>query len=292
MLAFGKMTYNSKKWTLPSPHTVMECIEKWRKHDLRKMSDSEIDTELSNFLDSLEVYPVSTTETQPFKFWRIRKFEYLFKDVSECWEPPSSKTPLGRCNSKCSPVLYVSDNLETPFEELNIQVGEPVYTIKYRVTDPLNLKRIVPKELITTDENHKPIYDDQSMLSYQILREFVRSEFLKPVGKGTEYLHKISSSMCRVWFHSDESDGWLYPSVQSNKNNIALKPESARKKIEIKDIRIVRLVQKEHVSNHIHKFRAHPFYNLVSMAIETDFKGKVEKDVITWSPSTEIGGIF
>lgn len=131
------------------------------------------------------------------------------------------------------------------------------------------------------------------MLSYQILREFVRSEFLKPVGKGTEYLHRISSSMCRIWFHSDDSDGWIYPSVQTpSKNNIALKPESARKKLTIKDVSIVRLVQKEDVKNHIDKFKSHPFYSLISMALEADFKGEIVNNKINWIPSTEVGGIF
>lgn len=141
------MTLDSKKWTLPSPPLVLECIEKWRSHDLRKLTDSEIDKQLSDFLDSLEIYPVSTTETQPFKLWRIRKFNYLFKDVPECWEPLPSVTPMGRCNAANFPVLYVSEKLETPFEELNIQSGEQVYVIQYEINEKLNLKKIVPKKI-------------------------------------------------------------------------------------------------------------------------------------------------
>lgn len=287
------MSFNSKKWTLPAPNLVMEYIEKWRNQDLRKITDSEIDAQLSDFLDSLGVYPVSTTDTQPFKLWRIRKFNYLFKDIAECWEPPLSKTPMGRCNTPGSPVLYISENLETPFEELNIEPEEQVYVIKFEVTERLNLKRIVPSKFNATDSQDHPIYDSESMLSYQILREFVRSEFLKPVGKGTEYLYRLSSSMCRVWFHSDNSDGWIYPSVQTpSKNNIALKPTSARKKLVIKDVRIVRLVEKEKVKNHIDKFKSHPFYNLISMAIEDDFKAEINDNQIKWVPSTDVGGIF
>lgn len=287
------MTSTNHKWTLPLPTHVLECIERWRNLDLRKLTDPEIDNQLSEFLDSLGIYDVSSLHTKPFKLWRIRKFHYLFKDVDECWEPPPSITPMGRCNPPGSPVLYVSKDLETPFEELNVSANEQVYAIKYEVAEKLNLKRIVPKEFISTDSENKPIYDSESMLSYQILREFVRSEFLRPVGKGTEYLHRISSSMCRVWFHNEESDGWMYPSVQtSSKNNIALKPKSARKKLIIKDVRIVRLVPKENIKNHIDKFRSHPFYNLISMAIETDFKGEIINDQLSWHPSTEIGGIF
>ena len=68
-------------WTLPNPSQVMQSIEKWRNLDLRKKTDSEIDSELSEFLDSLETYPVSTTQKSFFKLWRVRKFNYLFKDI-------------------------------------------------------------------------------------------------------------------------------------------------------------------------------------------------------------------
>jgi len=287
------MTSTNHKWILPPPTHVLECIEGWRKLDLRKQTDQEIDKKLSDFLDSLGIYDISMLQIKPSKLWRIRKFHYLFKNVDECWEPQPSKTHMGRCNAQGSPVLYVSKDIETPFEELNVDTNEQVYVIQYEAVEKLNLKRIVPKDFIATDNENKPIYDSESMLSYKILREFVRSEFLKPVGKGTEYLHRISSSMCRVWFHDEESDGWMYPSVHaSSKKNIALKPKSARKKLIIKDARIVRLVPKENVKNHINKFRSHPFYNLLSMAVESDFIGEIINDQLSWHPSADIGGLF
>ena len=184
------------KIVLPHPSYVLECIEKWRNLDLRKKEDSEIDKDLSSFLDSLETFGVSIVEKNWFKLWRLRKFNYPIKDVSECWEPPAVNSTMGRCNAKGLPVLYVSEKLKTPFEELVIQSNEQVYIIMYKQIKRLNLKRIISKEFKVTDTNGKTFYDNNSMLSYQILREFVRSEFLKPVGNGTEYLHRISGSMC------------------------------------------------------------------------------------------------
>jgi len=287
------MNKNNKKWSLPTPTHVMKCIEKWRSLDLKKKTDAEIDSELSELLDSIETYVVSSVQTHFFELWRIRKFNYLFKDVSECWEPPASKAPMGRCNAVGKPVLYVSKELKTLFEELNVQPNEQVYVIKYKTTDSLNLKRIVSEDFEATDNKGNPIYDPESMLSYQILREFVRSEFLKPVGKGTEYLYRISASMCRVWFHDDDSDGWLYPSVQSPfENNIAIKSESAKEKLIIEDVRIVQLVYKDKVRNHKNRFESHPFFNMITMAIETDFTGEIVEDTIKWVTSTDVGGIF
>lgn len=279
-------------WTLPKPSLVMERIEKWRNLDLRKMTDNEVDSELSEFLDSLEIYPVSTIQTYFFKLWRVRRFNYLFKDTSECWEPPPDKTPMGRCNAKGSPVLYVSEQLSTPFEELNIGFGNQFYSIKYESIGNIDLKNVVPKEIVSRDKDGKPIYDNESMLSYQILREFVRSEFLKPVGSGTEYLHKISASMCRVWFHSDDSDGWVYPSVQSPlERNVAIKSSSAKKKIKIIDLRIARLVPVNEVKQHKDRFEKHPFRPLAKIAIETDFRGEIIDNKINWIPSNDLGWI-
>lgn len=287
---------NETPWKLPHPSHVLECIEKWRNLDLRKKEDSEIDKELSSFLDSLETFGVSIIEKKWPKLWRLRKFNYLIKDVSECWEPPAVNSTMGRCNAKGLPVLYVSEKLKTPFEELVIQPNEQVYIIMYKQINRLNLKRIVSKEFKVTDTNGKPFYDNDSMLSYQILREFVRSEFLKPVGKGTEYLHRISGSMCRVWFDDKDSDGWLYPSVQSpNDFNIAIKAESAHKKLKIEDVRIVQMVNKKDVikSGRIKdKDLARPWFNMMKMVVESIFKGSINEGQITWEPSNDLGGDF
>jgi RES domain-containing protein len=289
-----KIMNNEKPWKLPHPSHVLECIEKWRNLDLRKKEDSEIDQELSSFLDSLETFDVSSVKKNWFKLWRLRKFNCLIKDVSECWEPPAVNCPMGRCNAKGSPVLYVSEKLKTPFEELVIQPNEQVYVIMYKQIKRLNLKIIVSKEFKVTDTNGKPFYDDDSMLSYQILREFVRSEFLKPVGEGTEYLHRISGSMCRVWFDDKDSDGWLYPSVQSpNDFNIAIKLESARKKLEIEEVRIVKMVNKEEViKSGIVNESFLPLFNMMKMVVKSVFKSSINEGQITWIPSNDLGGDF
>lgn len=281
-------------WSLPDPKHVLECIEKWRSLDLRKMTDSEIDKELSSFLDLLVTFPLSSTNRNLFKLWRIREVEYLIKEESECWEPPKNKTRMNRCNAEGHPVLYASEKLKTPFEELFIEPYKQVYAIKYRQKKNLNLSEIVPKNLVPTDQNNNPIYDELSLVSYQILREFVRSEFLKPVGKDTEYLYRISGSMCRVWFDEADIDGWLYPSVQSiNDINVATKSESARENLEIEDIRIVKMVDKDKVINSgIISDNFLPIFNLMKMVIQSDFKGEIKEGKIHWQPSDDFGGDY
>jgi len=221
--------------SLPEPKHVLECIDKWRRLDLRKKTDSEVDTELRSFLDSLGEDSLLSTSKTFNELWRIRKVEYLIKEESECWEPPKDKACMGRCNAKEAPVLYVSQFLRTPFEELSIKPNEQVYLVKYKQKRNLKLRRIVSEKLVILGQKGNPIFNESSLISYQILREFVRSEFLKPVGKGTEYLYRISGSMCRVWFDENDIEGWLYPSVQSmNDINVTIKPETAREKLDLK----------------------------------------------------------
>lgn len=289
------MTKDMKeKWKLSDPNHILGCIEQWRNLDLRKNSDDEVDATLRSFLESLKKISLSTTEKCFHKLWRIRKLEYLIKDISECWEPPEDATKMGRCNAKGHPVLYVSEKPKTPFEELSIKPQEQVYLIKYKQKEHLTLGEIVPKARIPTDINKEPIYDENSSISYQILREFMRSEFLKPASEGTEYLYRISGSICRIWFDGNDIEGWLYPSVQSpNDLNLAIKPEVAHSKLEIEDIRIVKMVENGKIRNsRIISDDFLPFFNLTKLVMQHDFKGEIREGKIIWHPSNDLRGYF
>lgn len=101
--------------------------------------------------------------------------------------------------------------------------------------------------------------------------------------------------MCRIWFDDDkDSDGWLYPSVQSpNDINIAIKPKSAHQKLKIEDVRIVKMVDKEDVikAGRIED-SALPWFNMIRLVVESIFKGSINDDQITWIPSKDLGGDF
>lgn len=280
---------------LPDPNHVLDCIERWRKLDLRKKSDDDVDEELKSLLSSLKTICTSSKKANFDTLWRIRKLEYLIKDISECWEPPSDVTPMGRCNSKGHPVLYVSRKLKTPFEELSIKPKkQQIYVIKYKQKYNFELSNIVPINPIPTDQDNNPIFDEKSSISYRILREFIRSEFLKPAGKDTEYLYRISGSICRVWFDENDRDGWLYPSVQSpNDLNLAIKPEAAHSKLEIKGIRIVKMVEENEIINSVNiNDDFIPFIKSQKMVIQSDFKGEIINGEIFWRPNNALGGDF
>ncbi len=284
---------------LPHPTHVLECIDKWRMLDLRKLNDDDFDKELTKFLKKLGAYFTSNIDGyNKVKFWRIRKFATILKDESEFWDPPQkdasgNKCKMGRCNAEGNPVLYVSEKLKTPFEEMVIKPNDLVYLIKYQQIKALKLMRVIPEQFIPKSLN-KVLYNTEDILSYQIIRDFIRSEFLKPVGEGTEYLHRISGSICRIWFNDDNSDGWFYPSVPSPSDyNIALKSESAHEKLKIMEIRIVKMVDKEELIKLKNiEDTSLPIFNMMRLVIQSIYKGLIGENGITWVPSNEIGGDF
>ena len=277
---------------LPAPEDVLTCIDNWRKLDLKQLSNSSIDAQLASFLQSLGSKLTVTTPTfvtigGP---WRIRKFDYLIKNESECWEPPRDSTKMGRCNAENDPVLYISPEITTPFEELSISTNTQFYIIKYITSKPLQLFNILLPKQVPLDKFNSPIFDKKSIISYQIMREFIRCEFLKPVGTGTEYLHRISGSMCRVWFNNNDIDGWQYPSVHlPNELNFALKPASAHEKLRVEYIHIAKLVNKEkrHIDS-ITDINTKQIIDSKTIILESNFKGDINSGKITWRPSSEV----
>ena len=100
--------------------------------------------------------------------------------------------------------------------------------------------------------------------------------------------------MCRVWFDEDDIEGWLYPSVQSSSDlNIAIKTEVAHNKLEIEDLRIVKIVDKEEVRNSGRiPDKSLPIFNLIKMVIQSDFIGEIKEGKIIWQPTNDLFGDF
>jgi hypothetical protein len=277
------MTDNS--WEFLKPARIMEIIEEWRHLDFKEISHEEIDKKLKKLIDSFKVISVSGYRSTPQKLWRIRPCNNLKTNISEFWEPPKEKTPLGRCNIEKEPVLYVSENSVTPFEEMKIK--------QYSATEECYFANIVPEnsEPRNVDAPGSPLlYEGDELVSYQILRDFIRTEFLKPVGEGTDgegtqFLHRISSSICRTWFGDDQYDGWRYPSVHMLKNkNIAIKPEKAHKKLRITKIEIVIMIPHELIPNSCTD-ESHPLVKMYKNAynVRCLYEGKISGDMVEWN---------
>ncbi len=279
---------NENSWKFPAPSKVIELIEEWRNLDFRESSHEEIDSRLQSLIDSFEVISVSGCRITPSRLWRIRPCRELKTSIKEFWEPPKGVTPLGRCNIEKEPVLYVSDSAVTSFEEVKIKPFDTFYLIEFKALEECYFANVVPKELNPKKvdvEGQPPLYEGEQLISYQILRDFIRTEFLRPVGEGTEFLHRVSSSICRTWFKSGDYDGWRYPSVHLVRNkNIAIKPDKAHKKLKINKIELVIMIPHDLVPNDTGD-TSHPLVKMYETAYNTRvlYEGEIIDDSVKWT---------
>lgn len=220
------------KWKLPKPSHMQECIEHWRTLDMRRATDAEIKASLVELRDKIRRSVAQRLNSSHSNLWRVRRSGARFESPSDFWSPRRELTNQGRCNIAGEPVLYCARSAITAIEEMDLNVGEDIVLINYESRN-IRLSRVVGR-FDPNPEDGERILEGDDLCSYRILREFLFSEFTKPVGAGTEFLYRFSAAVCRVWT-SDDSDGWLYPSVKSfTGENVALKPSAANEKLRIK----------------------------------------------------------
>lgn len=253
---------------LKNPEDILKVIEKWRQYDFRKKNTEDVFEEVNTFFTSIEKLPVSETPlVYPFSLWRIREWKNeLFTKEDQFFEPkPVYCTAPQRCNIEGEPMLYTSVNKSTPIDELNYKPDKNIYLIKYETRETLHLIRPYCMDLHPTNDKGKEIYDRDSLLSYQIIREFLRTEFTKPVSKGTEYLYKISASFSKLLLDNNKNvDGILYSSIQSPlEENIAILSEARSTKVKIECIVAATIKNKEEY--------------------DVQYEGKVHSGVVHWS---------
>lgn len=225
-----------------SPRVVLELIEQWRSLDLPRMHESEINEALRELINGLRTVVSSTREGEIRTIYRARfkrrkngknYKDWPWRDIQALIHPVGPDIPLGRCNSDGESVLYCADKFNTALREIRAEEGDEVVLIEYNVIRAA-LSNVVGDLNPTTVETGEPIFEGDELVSFQIVRDFIRSEFTKPVRAETRHLYRVSAAICREWF-DDSLDGWIYPSVESPAHEcFVLRGSSVEKRIAIK----------------------------------------------------------
>jgi hypothetical protein len=244
----------SQKWKMPSPSETLAVIDEWRRLDLNSKSSEQVQREFERvFSKVLGVFQGETTTGGFSRYFRIRvrKFDSLIGRVDELWAPPPNKTKRGRCNFEKEPVLYVSTDGANCFEELNVKLGQKVYMIQYerrKGCGGLFLRSVYGADWDSMGVGDQIFETENDCVSYKILREFLRSEFMRPTCRkcdGSDFIHNVTASIAGVLRSRRNVDGFIYPSaVNVFSTNVALFPETAKQKLEIGKGWILKLVQK------------------------------------------------
>ena len=93
--------------------------------------------------------------------------------------------------------------------------------------------------MIGGDFNYDQIGEisEKAKLVHEIYRNFLCDEFSRDVGKGTEYLYRISEKIAKDHFDLPPrvvQDAWAYTSVQDKtKYNVCFRPEIAHDLLEL-----------------------------------------------------------
>lgn len=125
--------------------------------------------------------------------------------------------------------MYTSTEQITPIYECDIKENDCYALIQYTVKPE---QKLIGYTIGVESEVQG--LNETGMINNKIIGDFILSEFTKPVGQGTEYLYKISNVIAKNFMDMPFCDAYVYPSVANYKKgwNVAIKPESAVKKID------------------------------------------------------------
>ncbi len=199
-------------------------IDKFRDLDFKRMSYQEIQKAIADVItfstphgNISVLMPMNASYPVGTRFYRVRAlpendrkipFQTMSR-VSDCWEPPEHIVKAGRLNRDNEALLYTAPI--SPFvavEELKIPDGELFSLIVYEALEQINVTMI--GALPTTEG-----LNAEEVLKSKMIQDFLKHEFIRDVGVGTEYLYRISESITKDYFDlpPDFQDAWCYPSV-------------------------------------------------------------------------------
>lgn len=225
------------------PLILMQKIANFRKLNISRMSNAEIDQAILDVLcwngvfvcyTNIRKYPVGT------KFFRIKRLKGTaipnerFGKYRDYWETdPKYLTTYGRLNKPGESLLYTSPDIYCSIGEVHIQEGEPFVAIQYTAKSDIKVNMIGGE----FDYAQLGIQDAKVKLIHEIYNSFLRDEFSRDVGKGTEYLYRVSEEIAKSYFDLPPriaQDAWAYSSVQDKtKYNVCFRPKIAHELLEL-----------------------------------------------------------
>lgn len=225
---------------------LLERIRKFRRLDFKRLSREQIAGELKALLKFGSVEdkfrPISFCMSQIIDpgmlFYRVRNISQNrtsiplidMKNEADAWEPPADRVGPQRLNQAGESVLYTSETPAVALEESKVSNWNIVPLIVYESVEPLHITGI------GLPPGHHGL-DPSEQVKLEMMTDFLRDEFTRDVGNGTEYLYKISDVLAKEYFTIPEEihDGWQYPSIARKGGwNYCFKPERARAKLALR----------------------------------------------------------
>jgi len=162
-------------------------------------------------------------------------------DESDLWEPPTNCVKqIGRLNKVGETLLYTApQNPNVAIKETHIQKNDWYALIKYTAVKDIKVNTIGG----VYDYRAMGFVDEKAIMVHELYNSFLRDEFSRDVGNGTEYLYRISERIAKDYFDlpPEIQDAWCYSSVQDkNKYNVCFRPEKAHELLKLNGAMICR----------------------------------------------------
>lgn len=194
-------------------------------------------------------------------FWRARRCstDTGFEHIGELDHPPSKYTVAGRLNEKNAPVLYLSANLMSTFEEVGASEGDFLHVAAFEQLPNELLRCAMIGEIthvhrwgsgLTSEMVGRLINRQLNQMPHDFGKSFVFTDaFLSSVLKDksarhTQYLH--SRTLASLLFQRNPGiDAIAYSGVASEASrNYAIKPKSAKRTLRISANFVIRIIKK------------------------------------------------
>lgn len=214
-----------------------EKICNFRELNFKKLNYRDVQNEVSKVISfdtpkGNQVFLIPTNATYPAgtRFYRVRNIVEgdttlplkSMSTISDCWEPPKKYVKSGRLNRQHEPLIYTSPmSPSVAVEELKIPDDQLFSLIIYEAVE------LIKVTCIGFPPSIKELTKEEA-LKLRMIQDFLKHEFIRDVGTGTEYLYRISESITKDYFDlpPEVQDAWCYPSVaQKGGYNVCFRPE-------------------------------------------------------------------
>lgn len=195
-----------------------------------EMSEREISWKLFEMSTGIPI-PVDLVEwAKSTCFYRARILNSTSLKVLKKWTkndfwgvPKKLVSSYGRLNRPHESIFYLSNNLYQTLKEIRYKSNKSKIVVISCYETKKRFKSVTIGQNFTKDESYLGTIQNMYI-------DFFRDQFSKPVGKGTEYLYKLSNAIIKDFFDLpfEVSNAWTYPAVENKESlNVAFKSEYA-----------------------------------------------------------------
>ena len=155
---------------------------------------------------------------------------------SDFWSPPARYiNKYGRLNKPGESLLYTTPGIpEITLKEINIPDNSYYALMVYEAVEDIKVNFIGQQP----DYKMLGIQSDDIKLVNNLYNDFLKDEFSRDVGVGTEFLYIVSELIAKNFFDLPPrifQDAWGYPSLKDkNKYNVTFRPEIAEEVLSLK----------------------------------------------------------